>query len=146
MNQIYKKKLLSYIHAYENLTEGNLNSLLLPVFAENAYFEDPFNQVVGKEPIRKIFQHMFDHTISPRFVVMNHLLEEQIAFLYWEFCFLDRQLKEHRIVGVSKVVFDYKGQVLSHIDYWDSGKYIYQKIPVLKSIIRWVNRFFTPSD
>lgn len=144
MSEVYKKKLLSYIHAYENLTEGNMSSLLMPLFSENAYFEDPFNQVVGKEQIQKIFQHMFDHTISPRFIVMNYLLDEKMAFLRWEFFFLDRQFKEHRIVGVSKVVFDQKGDVLSHIDYWDTGKYIYQKIPVLKSIIRWVNRFFTP--
>jgi len=146
MNQMHKKTLLSYIHAYESLTEANMDSLLMRMFSENAYFEDPFNQVAGKEGIRKIFQHMFDHAMSPRFVVMNYMLEDQTAFLHWEFCFLDGQNKEHRIIGVSKVVFDYKGQVLSHIDYWDSGKYIYQKIPVLKSIIRWVNRFFTPND
>lgn len=143
MNQVDKKKLLVYIHAYESLTEENMDSLLLPLFSENAYFEDPFNQVVGRDRIQKIFQHMFNHTYSPRFVVMNYMLEEQTAFLRWEFYFLDSQFKEHRIIGVSKVVFDQKGLVLSHIDYWDTGKYIYQKIPVLKSIIRWVNRFFT---
>ena len=138
--------LLRYIYVFENLTEPHIRTRLLPVFAPNAYFEDPFNQVIGHEKIAAVFEAMFEHTVTPRFVVMNYALNDRIAFLRWEMSFYDQKLKLHRIVGTSKVAFDVNGRALSHIDYWDTGRYLYQKVPVLRSVIRWLNRRLSVHD
>ncbi|WP_019895329.1 nuclear transport factor 2 family protein [Hydrogenovibrio halophilus] len=140
----YCQALLMYVHAFENLTPTSLFEQLLPLFATNAYFEDPFNQVVGRQAIGDIFEHMFEHTITPRFVVMNYAINGRVGFLRWEMSFYDQKLKLHRIVGTSKVGFDRQGQVLSHTDYWDTGRYLYQKVPLLGRVIRWINRKLTP--
>jgi steroid delta-isomerase len=143
-DNLYCRAILAYVHAFENLTAASLFDELMPLFASNAYFEDPFNQVVGRAAISEIFEHMFEQTITPRFVVMNYALNGQIAFLRWEMSFYDQSLKMHRIVGTSKVAFDQKGQVLSHVDYWDTGRYVYQKVPLLGRVIRWINSKLTP--
>lgn len=135
-----------YVQAFEQLTPQNLHDTLMPMFAHNAYFEDPFNQVVGPDSIARVFEHMFQATEMPRFRVMNYALNEATGFIWWEFHFFDKQFNPHHILGVSKVAFNQSGRVLSHIDYWDSGKYIYQKVPLLATLVRWVNRKLSASQ
>lgn len=135
----------AYAAAFEALTPQNLAIQLEPLFAEQAYFEDPFNQVYGWEAIEAIFEHMFHIVHHPKFDVLTRALSGDTAFLEWQFTFFDRQYQGHKIYGTSKVVFDAQGRVLSHVDYWDTGLYIYQKVPVLGAIIRWINRKLRPA-
>lgn len=141
----YQQALFQYIKAYEQITPESLHQELIPMFSENAYFEDPFNQVVGPDNIAPIFEHMFDKTESPRFIVMNYALNHTTAFIWWEFRFFDSAYDKHHIMGVSKIAFNDVGKVLSHIDYWDTGRFVYQKVPILAMLVRWVNRFFVPN-
>lgn len=138
--------LMAYIRAFEALSVNSLPADLIPLFAENAYFEDPFNQVVGKKDIQKVFEHMFDKTHFPKFYVMHYALNGSVAFIRWEFKFFDDGMREKRVVGVSKVAFDSGNRVLSHIDYWDTGKYVYQKVPVLSWVIHRINRLLSATS
>ncbi|MGC9385467.1 MAG: nuclear transport factor 2 family protein [Hydrogenovibrio sp.] len=146
--QNYKRALRAYIEAYETLTPLSLHTQLLPLFARGAYFEDPFNRVYGVAAIGRVFEHMFDSVEKPQFKVTHSALNQSqvvsghlpVAFLEWQFTFSRAGGQVHCIVGTSKVVFDANGLVLSHIDFWDTGRYVYQQVPVLRSVIRWVNR------
>lgn len=135
----YHSALMAYIRAYETLTADNLKKNLLPLMADNVYFEDPFNQVVGPEKVAAIFEHMFCQTQQPQFQVISYAINESLAFLRWEFDFKDSNNQPHQILGVSKLTFDDRYRVLSHIDYWDTGKFIYQKVPLLGWAVRRVN-------
>ncbi len=42
------------------------------------------------------------------------------------------------IEGVSRIEFSAEGLVTEHIDYWDPVEYIYQKLPVIGSLFRWL--------
>jgi len=105
-------------------------------FAANARFRDPFNDVVGIEAIVKVFAHMYTQCAQPRFVVYDCALSGQVAYLHWRFnC--DKHLS---IDGLSKVVFDEHGLVLEHLDYWDAAAQLYQRIPLLGSVLRLIQR------
>jgi steroid delta-isomerase len=131
--------LAAYVDMFESLSPHNLAAQLDPLFADEAYFEDPFNQVVGPQAIRAIFEHMFHTVRQPRFSVLSRALNGDTAFLEWQFHFVDSRFEPYAIVGTSKVVFDSQGKVVSHIDYWDTGRYVYQAVPVLRTVIRWIN-------
>ncbi len=103
-------------------------------FAENAHFRDPFNDVYGIEAIRKVFAHMYTQCAQPCFEVHDCALSGQVAYLHWRFdC--DKKLS---IDGLSKVVFDEHGLVLEHLDYWDAAAQLYQRIPLLGSVLRFI--------
>ena len=105
-------------------------------FAENAHFRDPFNDVHGITAIRQVFAHMYQQCAQPRFEVYDYATSGQVAYLHWRFdC--DRYLT---IDGLSKVLFDEQGLVLEHIDYWDAAAQVYQRIPLLGSILRIIRR------
>ena len=112
------------------------------VYAADAWFKDPFNEVRGVEPIRRIFQHMFEQVESPRFVVREVVAEGSSAFLTWDFLFRSRRLGEGEQVirGASHLRFGADGRVNYHRDYWDVAEELYEKIPLLGGLMRAVKR------
>jgi len=46
--------------------------------------------------------------------------------------------KTIRTIGVTLVRFDPEGRVLLHQDFWDSAQGVWDQVPVLGSVIRWI--------
>lgn len=130
------------IQLYEQLTPGHL-SRLGDYYAPDVHFKDPFNDVRGVSAVAQIFTHMFATLDQPRFIVRQHIVERDQAFLGWEFHFRLRRWRprvDQRIDGATLVRFDDQGLVAVHRDYWDTGEELYEKMPLLGSLMRWLRR------
>lgn len=127
---------------YETLSPETL-SAIDQCYAQAAWFKDPFNEVTGLSAISGIFLSMFEQVDAPRFVVHEAILERERACLIWDFEFRfrgrDTQTTQ-RIRGASWVVFDREGRVIVHRDYWDAAEELYEKIPVIGALMRWLRR------
>ena len=112
------------------------------IYAPDAQFKDPFNEVRGTGPIVAIFQHMFEQVDEPRFVVTSTVLHDDDAFLTWEFLFrMKRFSKEPQCIrGATQIRFDASGAVTTHRDYWDAAEELYEKLPLIGSVMRWLKR------
>lgn len=127
---------------YETLTPESL-SQIGRCYADDAWFKDPFNEVTGLAAIAAIFRAMFTQVDAPRFVVREAILEGARACLTWEFQFRFRGRGPdvtECIRGASWVEFDHEGRVLRHRDYWDAAEELYQKLPVIGALMRWLRR------
>lgn len=127
---------------FENLAPDNL-AQLQDYYAPQARFKDPFNDVTGLTEIRRIFEHMFVALIRPRFVVTHHICQGEQCFLTWEFRFEFRGVhrgKEQVILGASHLVLDEHGLVVLHRDYWDAAEELYEKLPWVGGLMRWLKR------
>ena len=125
---------------YENLTPPAVERFA-EFYTVDAYFKDPFNEVRGVSAIAGIFAHMFDTLQEPRFVVTERLIQERQAFLAWEFRFRLRRWRpgsEQCIRGASLLRFDAQGLVCQHRDYWDAAEELYEKLPLLGILMRWL--------
>jgi len=112
-------------------------------YATSARFKDPFNDVTGLRAIEGIFAHMFVALESPRFVVKEQIVQGQQCFLTWEFRFRFKnfqQSQEQVILGGSHLVFAADGLVTLHRDYWDAAEELYEKLPVVGSVMRWLKK------
>lgn len=104
-------------------------------------FKDPFNDVTGVEPLRRIFVHMFETTVGPKFTILDTAVSGQTAYIRWCFDFTPRGRNvPWRIDGMSEVTFNAEGLVLSHIDHWDAGEQFYARLPIVGALIRYVQR------
>jgi hypothetical protein len=113
------------------------------VYTEDAWFKDPFNEVRGIGPITQIFAHMFSQVDAPRFVVHETLAQGPSAMLTWDFEFgFRRPLRSgpQRIRGCSHVRFASDGRVCFHRDYWDVAEELYEKLPGIGGLMRWMRR------
>lgn len=109
------------------------------IYAPDAFFKDPFNEVRGADRIERIFAHMFDQVESPRFLVHGRFSGEQGVMLVWDFTF--RASGRSMLVrGVSELRFAADGRVLHHRDYWDVAEELYEKFPVLGALMRFLKR------
>ncbi|PIF09864.1 nuclear transport factor 2 family protein [Janthinobacterium sp. 13] len=126
---------------YEHLSLESL-AQLGAVYAPDARFKDPFNEVEGHAAILAIFEHMFVQVDAPRFVVLESLGQGEQAFLTWEFRFRMKRLVsgEQCIRGATHVRFDGLGRVVLHRDYWDAAEELYEKLPVLGPFMRMLRR------
>ena len=97
----------------------------------------------GVPAIRAIFAHMFESLEQPRFVVTQHVAQGQQAFLQWEFHFRMKRWRAQVpqcIHGGTLVHFDAQGRVTLHRDYWDTAEELYEKLPVLGRLMRWLRQ------
>ncbi len=112
------------------------------VYATDAYFKDPFNEVRGLAEVERIFRHMFVQVKDPRFVVHEIVAQGAQAFITWDFVFeLHRFSRGQQVVrGASHLRFDAAGKVSYHRDYWDLAEELYEKLPVLGGLMRFLKR------
>lgn len=117
-------------------------------YAPDAHFRDPFNDVRGVERIARIYAHMFEQVSEPRFAVIERHLQGDSAMLLWEFSFRSRPGAIVTTVrGTTHLRFDAQGRVSAHQDYWDPSGALYEQVPLLGTLLRWVRgKLRAPQD
>ena len=112
------------------------------IYTGDARFKDPFNEVTGVPAIRRVFEHMFESLDAPRFVVRDVIVQGPQCFLTWDFVFRMRRFNraEQVIRGGSHLHIAADGRIAMHRDYWDAAEELYEKLPVLGGLMRWLKR------
>ena len=123
---------------YEALSSTTLHELDA-LYAAEARFKDPFNEVLGVVAIRRIFEHMFASVDTPRFVVTTRIVDGDQAMLGWNF-HLRLRGRELVVRGVSHLRFDASAKVVVHRDYWDPAEDLYAHLPLIGSLMRALRR------
>ena len=115
-------------------------------YTADAQFKDPFNEVQGLSPIQGIFEHMYASLEAPRFVVTQQVLQGTHAFVTWDFLFSIRKHQPqvvHTIRGATHFVLrEEQGvwRIAVHRDYWDAAEELYEKLPVVGNVMRWLKQ------
>lgn len=129
------------IELFERLSPQDLPQLA-QVYTEDARFKDPFNEVQGVAAIAHIFEHMFHNLDAPRFVVHDAVVQGEQCFLTWDFVFGVKRWRPDELVvrGGSHLKLAADGRIREHRDYWDVAEELYEKLPVLGALMRWLKR------
>lgn len=130
------------VEFFETLSPASLDQLGT-LYTQQAYFKDPFNEVSSLADIRQIFSHMYATLKQPHFVVTGCIVDGAQCFLTWEFKFrfksYDRQT-DQTVRGGSHLKFNTQGRVEFHRDYWDAAEELYEKLPVVGGLMRWLKQ------
>lgn len=127
------------IDFFESLSPDSVRDLSR-VYTDDVWFKDPFNEVTGVAEVSRIFTHMFEQVDAPRFVVTRNVLQGEHAFLTWDFLFrMKRHSRDEQCIrGATHLRFAADGRVAFHRDYWDAAEELYEKLPLLGSLMRWL--------
>jgi steroid delta-isomerase len=132
------ERLQRVVRFYETLSPASLAGIG-EVYAADAHFRDPFNDVRGLAAIEAVFADMFERARDPRFRVTGTLQQGDEAFVTWDFHFGTGR-RELVVQGCSQLRFDAQGRVDRHRDYWDVAGELYEQLPVLGALMRALRR------
>jgi hypothetical protein len=129
------------VNLFERFTPADVPRL--PHFyATKARFKDPFNDVVGVAEIERVFAHMYVALDDPRFIIRDVVVDGDQCFLTWDFLFRFKRFTSlpQTVRGSSHLKFDASGLVCLHRDYWDAAEELYEKLPWIGALMRWLKR------
>jgi steroid Delta-isomerase len=132
----------SVVDFFQTLTPQAL-AQIGQLYTADAYFKDPFNEVRGLEQIKGIFLHMFVALDEPHFVVTNTITQGDECFVVWDFKFRFKRfdtVSMQTVRGCSHLKFSNDGRVSFHRDYWDAAEELYEKLPAIGALMRWLKR------
>lgn len=148
MSMSMPKAAIAHIVTYFETITPQTVSRVHELYTEDAYFKDPFNEVRGVKHIEHIFAHMYRALDKPRFVITKQIIGEPSptgldCFLVWDFKFYMKnydKTTEQTIRGGSHLILNKDGKIISHRDYWDAAEELYEKLPVVGALMRWLKK------
>ena len=127
---------------YENLAAADV-ARLGDLYAPEAYFRDPFNEVRGVEAIQRIFGAMFEQLADCRFRIVDTVVDERGATAH-----LGLHVPHPPLPAAGRAVHPRReppalrrdGLVVHHRDYWDAADELYAKLPLIGPVMRFLKR------
>lgn len=121
------------------------------IVTEDMHFVDPFNDVRGRAHFVRCLEDMLTQLADLRIEVTHAAALAPRAgvvdpsprwALYWRFGGQLVRLggKRWDVTGVAVVSIAADGRVCEHLDYWDAAGGLYETMPVIGGLMRWLRR------
>ncbi len=137
---VANKKPMSIAEFFNKATYENMDSVCREFYGADVKFIDPIGEINGIEDMIKYYRNLYQNVISIKFDAVDNFEKVGEKVFVWQM-----HLKHKKVGGGEPIVLDgvsvlkYDGsKVVYHRDYFDLGAMIYEKIPVLGSLIRWI--------
>lgn len=126
---------------FEGLSRESLHQIDA-IYSDDVVFKDPLNEVRGLPALRRVFEHMFEQMEAPQFAIRDFAVTGEQALLTWDFtfCFKRSPQTGQLIQGATHLRFTPEGKVAFQRDYWDAAGELYEKLPVLGGLMRFVRK------
>jgi hypothetical protein len=133
--------LVRFIDTYQGLSINNLDSLD-KVYHQDIFFQDPLHHVQGYQALQHYFSQLYTNLSACEFVVKHAICHDNEAAIYWTMRFCHRQLKGGEEIEVSghSLLKECEQRVVFHRDYLDVGEMLYEHLPIVGSLIRYVKK------
>lgn len=126
-----------YLETLAPASIAELRALVAP----DVRFADPFHAVSGVAAMEGVFAAMFDTLTDVRFTVTDRAWSGTVWYLRWRFEAIRRQGGAGLAFdGMSEVHFGPDGKVCFYRDHWDAAQGVYERLPGVGLVLRWLRR------
>jgi hypothetical protein len=102
-------------------------------------FMDPFHQIRGRNNLAAYFRRLNARAESVTFEFTDRVVEKDRAALSWVMTAHTKRPRQ-TIVLSGMSLLRYTDRIVSHRDYFDVGAMLYERLPVLGRVLRWIKR------
>src|SRR5690554_30490 len=127
---------------FNQLDKGNLHKLPA-VYSEDIQFQDPLGAVEGLDALTHYFAWAYSNVISCQFVFEDAVVQDSSATIPWVMLLRHKRIRggrEIQVAGISHVAVKC-GKICYHRDYFDAGQLLYENLPVIGRVVRWVKGY-----
>jgi SnoaL-like domain len=124
-----------------NQLNANTLNLLDEIYTPDVVFRDPVHALEGLPALRDYYGRLYAGVVSCQFEFESEVVDGPRAMLVWIMRFQHRQFRRGELLdlrGVSHLKFRDDGKVFYHHDYFDMGAFIYERVHLLGSVIRFI--------
>jgi len=122
---------------FADFSAETTSGLAPEVYAEDAYFNDGFVEVRGRDEIVAYLVRSAGAAGEVDIVVHDVAYSGAEIYLRWDMRFTNEKGSREVVApGVSHLRVDGKGLVVFHRDYWDSSGALAEFVPLMPSILR----------
>lgn len=140
-NSSVRETLDRFKQLFNNLCAGNMAELA-SVYGKNVRFTDPFASVCGIDELTEYFDGAYANVISCGFEFGDPVINGEDVCIPWVMHLKHKRIRKGKAVnvdGISQLVIR-NGRVISHRDYFDVGQLLYENLPVMGGVIRWIRK------
>ncbi len=124
---------------FNNLCAGNM-AKLAGVYSEDISFTDPFSSAHGIDELTRYLTSAYANVISCSFDFGEPVVNGEDVCIPWVMHLKHKRIRKGKNVevdGISQLVIR-KDRVVSHRDYFDIGQLLYENLPLMGGVIRWI--------
>ncbi|PSF12229.1 transcriptional regulator [Marinobacter fuscus] len=124
---------------FNELDQGNL-AKLQQVYSEDIVFQDPFGEVRGLDDLTEYMAAAYKNVNTCKFRFTMPVIQDCWCSLPWVMELSHKRIRGGKIVlvnGISHLEIR-DGKVRYHRDYFDAGQLLYENLPIVGGVIRWV--------
>ena len=133
--------LRSFARQFSALNKDNLQRLG-ELYSDDIHFTDPLHEVQGLAQLRDYFGELYANVSELRFDFYGFdQVAEGEGYLRWKMSFCHPRLANGQLIrveGCSHLMW--RDKVYHHRDYFDAGALLYEHLPLLGRVIRWLKR------
>jgi hypothetical protein len=126
---------------FEQLNQHSMH-LVDAFYDEHVVFEDPLVQLKGRQDVKNYYGRMYTNVESISWDIPYEIRDGHKCALIWTMTLTAKNFNGNKPVvveGVSILEFGGKeGQVIYHRDYFDMGRFVYENVPGLGALVRFV--------
>ena len=116
--------------------------LLDQFYDKDVRFQDPVHQLQGRDALRGYYAGLYENVESIHFDYGDSFESHSTVTLTWKMRLKTPALeggREITVDGVSLITFGgAEGKAIAHRDYFDMGEFIYEHVPLLRSLVRYI--------
>ena len=124
-----------------NQLDKNHIKLVDQFYDRNIVFQDPVHRLNGVASVRNYYSGLYSNVESIHFEYGHGIESGNEISLPWKMFLKSPSIqggKEVTVEGVSNITFNAEGKAIQHRDYFDMGEFIYERVPILKSVILYI--------
>ncbi len=136
-----KQLLLNSFKAfYQNSGELHLEQIDA-LYTQDIEFRDPLHTILGILALKSYMKNLYANSRDIRFEYTDEFSGENWATISWLMHFRHPSLAGGKLISVRGITqIRFTDRIFYHEDFYDLGAMIYQHVPVLGGIIRFINQ------
>ena len=139
MQEEMSPRLTRFCDFYSNFEASRIDTLH-ELYTESVIFKDPIHQITGIENMQNYLADLCRQVTQCSFVFEQCMEAEDRAFLRWAMHYAHPKIaagESLQLDGLTEIEF-LGDRVCYHCDYYDMGAMLYEHLPVVGGLVRWL--------